>query len=67
MMNIRSEYGTAVTFTGNGGSDFDVQNAIKEGLVVGKTYAVEYVEIHSWISYVKLEGIEGRFNTCMFD
>jgi len=65
-MNIKSKPGTEVKFVGVGGYDSDVPNALKAGLIVGRTYSVKYVEINDWSSYVELEGIEGKFNTVMF-
>ena len=33
----------------------------------GKEYEVEYVDMHSWHTRIKLVGIEGEFNSTCFD
>tara|TARA_Y100001970_G_C13892356_1_gene679395 strand:+ start:236 stop:469 length:234 start_codon:yes stop_codon:yes gene_type:complete len=33
----------------------------------GKVYTIEEVEVHSWHTKIKLEGIEGKFNSVCFE
>lgn len=65
-MDIKAKKGTKVTFNGSGGYDCDVPNAIRDGLVVGKSYTVKSIDIQEWISYVSLQEVSGSFNTVMF-
>ena len=66
-MNIYAPPGTKVKFTGaseaqtNWGGNTD-----PSPLVEGETYVVEYTEVHSWYTSVKLEGIDGFFNSVCF-
>lgn len=55
-----------VKFTACGGTDSDKAEAEKL-LTLGSEYDVEYVSVHSWSSTYKLVGIEGLFNTCLFE
>lgn len=36
-------------------------------LVPGQEYTVRSVKVHSWHTKVELEGVEGRFNSVIFD
>lgn len=65
-MNIDSTKGDKVKFTGENGSNYDQIQALKV-LNVGQEYTVDKVEIGNWYSYVRLQGVNGRFNTAMFD
>lgn len=53
-------------FTGTGGYPSELARAC-EVLTVGKEYEIETVNIGSSISYLKLKGFEGSFNTVQFD
>lgn len=66
-MNIRSPEGTLVRFTGIGGYDGCNSHA-KAHLVVGETYTVLDIDVHSSISYVYLKEVPNQnFNTVMFE
>ena len=67
---MRKEFlGKQVTFLGaskeqiNWGGNDDPN----KHLLVGETYEVEDVEVHSWHTKIKLVGFEGVFNSSSFD
>ena len=64
-MSIYSEYGTYVKFDGLGGYDSQKEHASKF-LILGDVYKIEFVKIGRSSSEVKLQGIKGSFNTCLF-
>ena len=64
-MSLCSEYGTYVKFDGLGGYDSQKKHASKF-LILGDVYKIEYIEISRSSSEVKLQGINGSFNTCLF-
>lgn len=64
-MSINAERGAVVMFDGRGGYDSE-QKAAKSKLELRCTYVVERVTVHSSSSTVRLEGIEGEWNTVMF-
>ena len=45
---------------GNGTGDLN-------NLEIGKEYVLKDFEIHSWHTLVELEGINGKFNSCLFE
>lgn len=62
------EIGDKVKFTGCskeqerwGGNDSTAK------LTEGAEYVVSDVEVHSWHTKIRLEGIDGRFNSVCFD
>ena len=36
-------------------------------LIEGAVYGVEYTEVHTWHTRIKLRGIEGEFNSVCFE
>jgi hypothetical protein len=36
-------------------------------LEIGNIYNVESVDIHSWHTIITLKGIDGTFNSCLFE
>ena len=36
-------------------------------LIIGSTYEIEDIEVHSWHTKIKLVGIDGLFNSVSFD
>lgn len=56
-----------VIFTGVGGTDSDKEMAKKSGLQVDHEYTVIGGDVYGWSASVKLDGLEGSFNTTMFD
>lgn len=65
-MDIYSPPGTKVRFAANGGWEYDKEEA-KKVLTLGKIYTVSNVDVHSSHSYVSLEGVNGEFNTVLFN
>lgn len=59
-----SEY--LVEYTGEGGWDAERQRADKV-FVKGQFYEVEAGTVHGWSTDIKLMGIDGRWNNCLFD
>ena len=55
-----------VTRLANQGPDHDQDRANKAGIAVGSQWEVTGGEVHDFISYYTLEGVEGKFNTTMF-
>lgn len=39
----------------------------REILKIGSEYEVEDTEVHTWHTKIKLEGIDGRFNSVCFE
>lgn len=65
-MNIYSEAGTKVRFTGIGG--YDRENAYARSmLLVGQILTVSRTEVHSWHTDVYFKEVEGGFNSVMFE
>jgi hypothetical protein len=65
-MDIYSEPGTKVIYTGKNGYSHDKKHA-DEYLEVGKTYTVDHTEVYSWSSVVYLDEIADQsFNTVHF-
>jgi len=60
-MNIYAERGTKVRFIGGHMSD-----KLPHPFVLGNIYTVESTCIHSWYTDVKIEGVEGRYNSAWF-
>ena len=65
-MDINAKRGTVVKFLNQNGYEYERHAAVENGLVQGQPYVVHKVDIGSWCSSVRLEGIDGRFNTVMF-
>lgn len=55
-----------VIFTGEGGTEQDKAKAI-HFLWVNKEYEVEDAKIGKWRSEIKVVGVDGYFNTSLFD
>lgn len=64
-MDIYARPGSKVIFLGEGGTEYD-RNDARNWLKVGWEYTVERVNIGNFRSSVALEGIPGSFNTVMF-
>ncbi|QGT54392.1 hypothetical protein b3_0148 [Synechococcus phage B3] len=54
------------TFHGNGGYDIQQTHA-KNLLNIGQKYKVTGASVGSWITFLKLDGVVGSFNSVMFD
>lgn len=66
-MDIYSEKGTKVVFSGEGGWEKENKDALGI-LEVGKTYTVLYTRVGGWFSRVTLEEFPDlEFNTVMFN
>jgi hypothetical protein len=57
--------GTRVMFHGIGGYPADQEQA-HSMLEVGETYTLASISVGGWVSYLRLEGIRGSFNTVLF-
>ena len=66
MMDIYTQAGSKVVFTGEGGYD-DHNKESNRFLKVGGIYTVDRIEVGSWTPFVTLKGIEGGWNTVMFE
>jgi len=66
-MEMDSTKGSKVKFLGEHGLDYDVPDAIEDGLVKGEIYTVEYMIVGGWSSEVKLEEFDDVYNTVMFE
>ena len=66
-MDIHSPKGTKVIYDQlNAGYDHD-QETCREHLEFGKTYTVEYTEVHSWHTQVWLQEVpDVPFNSAVF-
>lgn len=53
------------TFTGEGGWDYE-QESTKENLTIGQRYKVVGGEMGRFRTNLKLEGVNGSFNSVMF-
>jgi hypothetical protein len=60
------EPGDLVTFIGKGGRPRQIIDA-KTILDVGGVYELTNIEISNWSTSVNLKGIEGNFNSVMFE
>lgn len=58
---------TKVVFLGENGHDYQREAARKAGLIAGQEYTLKQVEEHSCHTWFELEGIEGIFNSVMFE
>jgi len=66
MFPIVDETVKYVKFTADGGYPSEREYA-KEKLELEKVYKVLKTEIYSWNSNYTLEGIDGTWNTCLFE
>lgn len=64
-MDIYCKPDHKVKFINDNGHDYERESAARV-LNTDTIYEVEYVDIHGWVSYVKLKGIDSTFNTVMF-
>lgn len=64
-MDIYSQPGTKVRFTGYGGYESDQRRA-RELLEVDGIYTVDSINVGGWKSSVRFAEVEGWFNTVMF-
>lgn len=64
-MDIESSAGTRVRFLNENGHDG--QRTAAKVLSTTEIYTVSHIEIYSWHSTVFLEGVQGGFNTVMFE
>lgn len=65
-MNIFAEKGTKVEFKGEGGYDYQIEDA-KQHLELGKIYTIDSTIIGGWETSVSLEEIPClKFNSVMF-
>lgn len=55
-----------VKFTNEGGRDSDQEYA-QDKLELNKEYEVLRLEVYSWHTHVYLVGIDGRFNSSVFE
>ncbi len=62
-MNI----GDKVKFLDKNGLDIDRDLAKKHGLKRGEIYKLSGIEAYNWTTSIKLEGINGYFNSVMFE
>lgn len=53
-------------FTCGGGYDGEKEMARKK-LVIGQSYNVVYSDVGRSCTYIGLEGVDGHFNSCLFD
>lgn len=58
---------TKVTFAANGGLDFEREEALKKGFIIGKQYTLMGGKVQGFSSYYEVLEIDGKFNTCMFE
>jgi len=65
-MNIYAEKGHKVIFENENAGYEMQQKDIKEVLVVGQTYIVNYTEVESYSTDVYLEGYSQPFNSVFF-
>lgn len=66
-MDIYSEKGTKVVYTGQGGYDSDKEHA-KKYLTEGSLYTIHSTDVGSWHTWIQLEEFPGKtFNSVMFD
>ena len=65
-MNIYAKAGHKVKFLNKNGYDHEPKTA-SEVLNTETIYEVDYTEVGSWITYVKLKDIDGMFNSVMFE
>ena len=54
-------------FIRNCGWDNDKKRAIENGLIIGETYEVDEVIVHSYYTRVYLKGFKDWFNSVAFD
>lgn len=68
-MNPRKAHrGSLVRFSHpDAGFPGDGELAKETGLIVGSLYTVQSVKVYGFSSDVILQGIEGQFNSCLFD
>ena len=65
-MDIYSEVGTRIVYTGTNGYDGDREQA-NRCLSIGGTYTVKKIDVEAWSSSVELLEVPGKyFNTVMF-
>lgn len=64
-MNIRTEPGDEVIFTGKNGYDHQNRHA-NSVLTVGEIYTLKSIKVGNWESHVELEEVEGSFNSVHF-
>ena len=65
-MDIYSEEGTKVIYTGKGGYDHHKEHANKH-LKIGETYTVDYTDVGGWHTDVYLKEVPNeRFNSVHF-
>lgn len=55
-----------VKFTAKGGFDFDKEQALKV-LKIDDWYTVISVKVSDWTTDLYLDGINGGFNSCLFE
>ena len=55
-----------VKFTNEGGRDSDKDYALTK-LEINKEYEVLRLDVYSWNTNVYLVGIDGKFNSCVFE
>lgn len=66
-MNLQlPETNDVAIFTGTHGTDIDREKALKTFLV-GRRYIVEEVKISHWSTIIRLEGIQGWWNSVLFE
>lgn len=67
-MDIHSKHGVKVIYTGTNGYEIDRECANSTGLIVGKEYTIDSINIYNYTSDVFLiEFPDKRFNTVMFE
>jgi len=67
-MNINTTHeGDLVVFKHSTNGTLGDKDRASRYLVLGQTYYVKKVEIHSWHTKVYLEGFDFPFNSVMFD
>lgn len=65
-MRLDTRPGATVRFNGEGAYPVQNKNA-REVLTVDGLYVVASLSVGNWESSVSLEGIDGRFNSVLFD